>query len=233
MYAFQHGAKYIYDTDDDNFLQYDLSGFQAAQEWSSHLVLVGDNLTSNPYAHFGQSTMWPRGYPLERVGAGAERRYSICDVAPPPVQQGMVDGDPDVDAVFRLTRRRKSQPLSLSFDRAAPPFVLPRRTFAPFNSQNTFFAASAFWGLLLPANSVADRVVDIYRSYWTQRLLWLVGDGVAFAPPQSLQVRYDTIRYDTGSTSVERRAALTGKHDTLVRRAPGWQGAPDGQQAKN
>jgi len=28
------------------------------------------------------------------------------------------------------------------------------------------------------------------------------------------------------------RAALTGKHDTLLRRAPGWQGAPDGQQAK-
>ena len=28
------------------------------------------------------------------------------------------------------------------------------------------------------------------------------------------------------------RAALTGKHDTLVRKAPGWQGAPDGQQAK-
>jgi len=26
------------------------------------------------------------------------------------------------------------------------------------------------------------------------------------------------------------RAAFTGKHDTLVCRAPGWQGAPDGQQ---
>ena len=33
--------------------------------------------------------------------------------------------------------------------------------------------------------------------------------------------------------TVSNRAALTGKHDTLVRRAPGWQGAPDGQQAKN
>jgi len=33
--------------------------------------------------------------------------------------------------------------------------------------------------------------------------------------------------------SIGNRAALTGKHDTLVRRAPGWQGAPDGQQAKN
>ena len=32
--------------------------------------------------------------------------------------------------------------------------------------------------------------------------------------------------------NVNFRAALTGKHDTLVRRAPGWQGAPDGQQAK-
>jgi len=29
------------------------------------------------------------------------------------------------------------------------------------------------------------------------------------------------------------RAVLTGKHGTLVRRAPGWQGAPDDQQAKN
>ena len=33
--------------------------------------------------------------------------------------------------------------------------------------------------------------------------------------------------------SARPRAALTGKHDTLVRRAPGWQGAPDGLQAKD
>jgi len=32
--------------------------------------------------------------------------------------------------------------------------------------------------------------------------------------------------------SIGNRVALTGKHDTLVRRAPGWQEAPDGQQAK-
>ena len=189
MSVFQHGAKYIYDTDDDNFLKYDLSGFQGALHWSSHLVLVTDNITNNPYVHFGQSTMWPRGYPLERVGLDMERRYSICDLSALAIQQGMVDGDPDVDAIFRLTRRQKSEPLRLAFDRAAPPYVLPRHTFVPFNSQNTFFAASAFWGLLLPGNSVTDRVVDIYRSYWAQRLLWLVGGWVTFAPPMALQVR--------------------------------------------
>ena len=88
--VFQHGAKYIYDTDDDNFLKHDLSGFVASQQWSSHLVLVTDNLTNNPYVHFGQSTLWPRGYPLERVGWGAERRYSVCDLTPPAVQQGSI-----------------------------------------------------------------------------------------------------------------------------------------------
>ena len=160
---FQHGAKYIYDTDDDNYLEYDLSAFQSSRHWSSHLVLVTFNLTNNPYVHFGQSTLWPRGYPLDRVGLGSDRDYAVCSVAAPAVQQGMVDGDPDVDAIFRLTRRRKSEPLRLSFDRAAPPYVLPPQTFAPLNSQNTFFAAAAFWGLVLPGNSIPDRVVDIYR----------------------------------------------------------------------
>jgi len=38
---------------------------------------------------------------------------------------------------------------------------------------------------------------------------------------------------NAGSATLSARAALTGKHDTLVRRAPGWQGAADSQQAKN
>jgi len=36
----------------------------------------------------------------------------------------------------------------------------------------------------------------------------------------------------TNYAALDVSAALTGKHDTLVRRAPGWQGAPDGQRAK-
>ena len=38
--------------------------------------------------------------------------------------------------------------------------------------------------------------------------------------------------FHNGVSVTVSRAALTGKHDTLVSRAPGWQGAPDGQQAK-
>jgi len=45
-----------------------------------------------------------------------------------------------------------------------------------------------------------------------------------------------TVTRDDSSSDLSRvtaRAVLTGKHGTLVRRAPGWQGAPDDQQAKN
>jgi hypothetical protein len=189
LYAIQHGAKYIFETDDDNFPEYGVDGFQVSQDVVSRLVLATNNLTNNPYVHFGQSTMWPRGYPLERIGLSADRHYNICETRAPPIQLGVVNGDPDVDAIFRLSRRHKSLPLRLKFDHGAPPYVLPPRTFAPFNSQNTFFSARAFWAMVLSVTSVPDRAVDIYRTYWAQRLLWLIGDGVAFAPPSSIQIR--------------------------------------------
>jgi len=52
-----------------------------------------------------------------------------------------------------------------------------------------------------------------------------------------MKINYRTLNYTLPGTRspvlAPNRAALTGKHDTLVRRASGWQGAPDGQQAKN
>ena len=184
----QHGARFIYETDDDNYPENGLDTFQTSVDVTSHLVLDTENLTNNPYVHFGQSTLWPRGYPLDRIGLAADRQYNLCETRTPAVQQGVVNGDPDVDALFRMTRHRASSKLDLRFDRAAPPFMLPPKTYAPFNSQNTFFARRAFWALVLPTG-VTDRATDIYRSYWVERLLQLVGESVAFAPPNALQRR--------------------------------------------
>ena len=50
------------------------------------------------------------------------------------------------------------------------------------------------------------------------------------APYHSVFYRPDAL--PAAQPTAIRRAALTRKHDTLVRRAPGWQAAPDGQQAK-
>ena len=104
----------------------------------------------------------------------------------PAVQQGVATGNPDVDAIFRLTR--SSQSLDIKFDNSAPPVILPKGTYAPYNSQNTLFTWRSFWSLMLPI-SVSARVTDIYRAYWAQALMTMLGDSVGHYSPTALQIR--------------------------------------------
>ena len=184
----QHGAEYIYESDDDNIPNKNLSLF--LQSHPFRLIISTSNLSFNPYAHFGQSSIWPRGYPLDRVGMLHPHEYVMCPIQPPSIVQSLVDGDPDVDAIYRLTRRHSNVRLDIHFDATAPLYLNPSGTFSPFNSQNTLFHKRAFWGLLLPT-TVTDRATDIFRSYWTQRLMWLAGQKLAFGPATFYQKRND------------------------------------------
>ena len=186
----QHGARYIYDTDDDNVPLDGLRGFHVDEDIEHGIMPATDDITYNPYPHFGQASMWPRGYPLEEIGQESTCHYRFCSLHQASIRQGVVNGDPDVDAIFRLTRRYKNNRSNLSFDAAAPPIVIPQGTFVPFNSQNTMFVSVSFWALVLPT-TVSDRSSDIYRSYWAQALLWLVGGHLGFYPPTAMHVRND------------------------------------------
>ena len=106
----------------------------------------------------------------------------------PLIQQGVVNGDPDMDAIFRLTRKRTLTPLDVKFDPAAPPVIVPEGVFSPFNSQNTLFHYDALWALLLPTTTTF-RICDIWRGYWAQRLLWEIGGQLGFFPPNAYQMR--------------------------------------------
>ncbi|KAK0040101.1 glycosyltransferase STELLO2, partial [Biomphalaria pfeifferi] len=106
----------------------------------------------------------------------------------PTIQQGTVNGDPDVDAIFRLTRKSVTSPLNVTFDSHAPPVLVPQGVFSPFNSQNTLFHERAFWALLIPTGTTF-RMCDIWRGYWAQRLMWEIGDRLAFFPPNAHQNR--------------------------------------------
>lgn len=55
-------------------------------------------------------------------------------------------------------------------------------------SQNTIFLYDALWATLIPITT-AFRVCDIWRGYWTQRLLWDIGGRLAFTPPSVVQYR--------------------------------------------
>uniref|UniRef100_A0A3Q7G0D7 Uncharacterized protein n=1 Tax=Solanum lycopersicum TaxID=4081 RepID=A0A3Q7G0D7_SOLLC len=145
----------------------------------------------NPYIHFGQRSVWPRGLPLENVGEiGHEEFYTEIFGGKQLIQQGISNGLPDVDSVFYFTRKAGFEAFDIRFDEHAPKVALPQGMMVPVNSFNTLFHSSAFWGLMLPV-SVSTMASDVLRGYWTQRMLWEIGGYVVVYPPTIH--RYDRI----------------------------------------
>ncbi|CAH1792030.1 unnamed protein product [Owenia fusiformis] len=187
LYAIQHGAKVIYETDDDNHPTDGLKGFITTPKMYGVVPTTNATLL-NPYAYYGQPTTWPRGYPLENIGDNITSEYDAVHWNTALIQQGAVHGDPDVDAIYRLTRKSNSKSLNLTYDDFMPPLIYPKYIFVPWNSQNTLFHYDAFWGLILPV-AVTSRVTDIWRSYFTQTLLWLIDGHLSYMPPNCYQFR--------------------------------------------
>ena len=138
----------------------------------------------NAYQWFSSEFIWPRGLPLEYLQQCQRTKLDAVSarVVECPVQQGLVNGSPDVDAVWRLMFDRE-----FNFDQAPSVWLAPG-AWCPFNSQSTWWFPKAFPLLYLPS-FVSFRVTDIWRSFIAQRCLWEIGYGVAFHAPESIQQR--------------------------------------------
>ncbi|KAG6771278.1 hypothetical protein POTOM_022626 [Populus tomentosa] len=201
LFAIQHGAKKIFDADDrgevidgdlGKHFDVELIGEGARQETILQYSHENENRSVvNPYVHFGQRTVWPRGLPLENVGEiGHEEFYTEVFGGKQFIQQGISNGLPDVDSVFYHTRKTGLEAFDIRFDERAPKVALPQGVMMPVNSFNTIYHSSAFWGLMLPV-SVSTMASDVLRGYWGQRLLWEIGGYVVVYPPTVH--RYDTV----------------------------------------
>lgn len=214
LYAIQHGAQLIYETDDDNFL---IDGqLNPLPEYAPCNLYETNALVVNPYAYFGKPTVWPRGYPLKEITKTPCTTFTEGKQLFVPIQQGVVNDDPDVDAIFRLTRNEM-----ITFTNATP-VALPVGTFCPFNSQNTIFYQSAFWALLMPMTT-SFRVADIWRGYWTQRLLWDINARLCFLPANAYQERnaHDFMK------DFEQELDLYLKTDDLLNALKNWNSSAD------
>jgi hypothetical protein len=169
LYAVNHGARQIYETDDDNEMEERIQDVFFLNELGSEQLQFQDNMQNstenrnvcNPYGHFGQPSVWPRGYPLRNIADPPCTRYRKSKVVRASIQQGLANGDPDVDAIFRLTRKDRAKDIRFEFDSRASPVAYPFGMFSPFNSQNTFFHYEALWALLIPTTTTF-RVCDIW-----------------------------------------------------------------------
>lgn len=202
LFAIRHGAKVIYDYDDDNTIQDSLVpfGLDTNSNRTHVLVRLPDlnnhqeaSLAFNPlpYMNPSQEHIWPRGFPLDQLNhqpliADAKAIYGSIDWLSVGVVQAVCDRDPDFDAVFRLTR---DLPVYFDRNRKRPHrLMVPTHKYSPFNAQATVHMHGAFWGLFLPW-SVPGRVTDIWRSYFTQKFLHELQLAVLYDPPLVLHDR--------------------------------------------
>lgn len=175
--AIAEGADCVYETDDDTFPN-DAWGLRSPHI-EAQQVVSGE--WANVYGLFTDTLTWPRGLPLDAlhdpVGRG-ERTQVFA-----PVQQGLIDGNTDVDAIWRLIWTE-----DIRFNAEAEPVYLPKGVWCPFNSQSTWWWAAAFPLMYLPFHC-SFRMTDIWRGYIAQACLWAMDAHLVFHPPDSYQVR--------------------------------------------
>jgi len=199
LLAMQRGAACIYETDDDN--EPNPTWVPRTEEVLAR-PLDGHRWLNSLRALSG-TLIWPRGFPLRFVtepatwatdGRPAQRVRSS-------VQQGMADGAPDVDAVWRLVVGGE-----VAFPPGASRCVPPGR-WHPFNSQSTWWLPLAYPLMYLPT-TCGFRTTDIWRSFVAQRCLRELGQGVVHHPPEVVQLRneHDLRRDSADEIEVQTRS---------------------------
>jgi hypothetical protein len=159
IYAYQNNADIVATVDDDNI---------PYENWGDELYInqeitvdLYENLSSkffDPLSVTNHNQLWHRGYPIEDLNVKNNVEYKGKTTRKVLVQADFWDGDPDIDAICRLSKK----PI-VKFNEFKP-FV--SNQLAPFNSQNTFLSRE-----VLPYYAVlpyTGRMDDIWGGYILQ-----------------------------------------------------------------
>jgi hypothetical protein len=184
LFAISSGCECIYETDHESV---------PLPHWSPRdRVVEGQRIAAtagspwvNIYEPFTTEHVWPHGLPLSQTRRRFADDFEIIETpvtAAAPIQQGLTNGSPDVDAVWRLVLDQE-----IEFD-DMPNLFIPRGVWSPFNGQNTWWWKEAFPLLYLPS-FCASRLSEVWRSFVAQRCLWELDYEVEFHRADIRQIR--------------------------------------------
>jgi hypothetical protein len=158
LFAYQQGADIVATVDDDN-IPYDDWGTNVlvGQEIECDLYEPEDNVF-DPLSVTNTPNIWHRGYPIELLQKRHRVEYRGKVKRKVLVQADLWDGDPDIDAMARLTMK------PIVKYNVEKPFCSNK--IAPFNSQNTFLSREVIpFYTVLPH---VGRMDDIWGAYIMQ-----------------------------------------------------------------
>lgn len=180
LLAAQQEASIIVETDDDNF---PYPAFWQPRQRHQLASQVNQTGWLNVYRYFSEALIWPRGLPLDAVNDPIPDFETLAtQTIDCPIQQGLADDNPDVDAIYRLLL-----PLPQKF-RGDRKLALGSNSWCPFNSQNTSWWKEAYPLMYLPTYC-SFRMTDIWRSFIAQAIAWVNGWSILFHEPTVWQER--------------------------------------------
>ena len=157
VHAYKLGADIVATVDDDN-IPYD--------DWGEDLLIgkecvcdyyMSESFIAEPLSVTNVKNIWHRGFPLELLKK-RKVTYKGKKIRKVLIQADLWDGDPDIDAIARLTQNE-----IVKFD-ITKPYCFNK--ISPFNSQNTFLAREVIpYYAVLP---YVGRMDDIWGGYILQ-----------------------------------------------------------------
>lgn len=186
--AASSGCNFIRETDDDNY-PLDSYFLEFPTEWKVRNP-NGTGNWINPYLYFSDEYVWPRGYPIDHIESNRRAHKKLAQdcseitIKNIGVVQGLADGAPDVDALYRLVYQNSGD---FKF-KESNPLLIPNGTYAPFNSQVTTWNIELLPLMYLP-QTCTFRMTDIWRSFIATRLMHLNDYNLVFTGASAFQDR--------------------------------------------
>ena len=185
LYAIQHGAKEIFETD-DNILFFRKSFLDQYVDKYTFYAENNDSLMINPYSFYGKPSMWPRGFRYKDIEKNVDQKFYRMIGNRTKLNhlifQGILNMEPDVDSIYRQTRVNKNNyDTNQIFYFISNIMYLPGN-FVPINSKCTRYLYDVFPSLPLPT-TVSKKVSDIWRGYLMQRYAWMYNGTLVYSQP--------------------------------------------------
>jgi len=134
------------------------------------------------YFKNNDNDIWPRGYPISLIGNSSLFEFENI-ITKPSIICGMVENDPDVDALFRLT-----QPEQYEW-KTDKKIYISNENMCVFNTQNTFWVNKDLFISMLIPSTVSFRYCDILRGIICNIILNITNNHLLYISSNVIQKR--------------------------------------------
>ena len=169
IHAIKNGAELIFDTDDDN---YPLENFNLWKDIINNSKTISSPKFPNIMSLFTNIDIWARGFPLELINKKEEIKISSSTILEKNnigIIQSLASGDPDVDAIYRLTNKNYNNDIIFDNNKS---FICKKNIFTQGNTQATLWIEPKIFYLLYIPCTVSFRFCDILKMYIAQKCMW-------------------------------------------------------------